>query len=86
LYAGESTPDDCLSEVQSDRKTEKEQRCKTFYHIGAYYLIEGDNNKAIEYFEKCIATGEIQTFEINSAKILLARLKQNMNEMNNGKS
>lgn len=57
LLIGELPEDDFLKEAESrDAKTDLEQKCEAYFYVGAHRLIDGDKDKAKEYFQKCLET------------------------------
>jgi tetratricopeptide (TPR) repeat protein len=51
------------------------QQCEAFYYMGEKRLISDDNIVAIDFFEKCLATGHKEYTEYQSAAVELVALK-----------
>jgi len=59
-----------------DAKVDSEQRCEAYFYVGTHSLINGDKDKAKEYFQKCIDTGMKTFAEYRSASAELAAIEK----------
>jgi len=55
---GELSPDDLLQLAQND-----ERRCEAYYYIGERMFADGNTDKAISSFKKCLETNVVYFFE-----------------------
>jgi len=77
FYAGLTGEKALLQAIKSGGShTGNEKKCEAYFFLAQYYLVNGDPKTAIEYFEKCIATGMTGFTEYYSAKYELERLKK----------
>lgn len=75
LYLGKISPQVCLNRSNhTNPQRDREQKCEAYYYLGEYYLFEKDENKAKEFFKKCLNTGEHRFLEYRLAKFELERL------------
>jgi tetratricopeptide (TPR) repeat protein len=49
--------------VTTDEKADMGHRCETFYFAGMKRMLTGDRVTAVDYFQKCVATGQKDFFE-----------------------
>lgn len=72
MFLNEITPEKCLElSKHMDQITDKEQKCEVYFYIGQFYLIKGNNEKAKEYFKKCLKAGVKHFTEYIDAKFEL---------------
>ncbi len=76
LYLGKLAPQDLLDKVSSAQtRGERERALEIYFYVGYYYLLAGDKARAIELFERAVATGITDFNEHKTAKAEIWRLK-----------
>ncbi|MBI2900212.1 MAG: tetratricopeptide repeat protein [Planctomycetes bacterium] len=77
FLTGRISESDFLNAAEStDEKTDRERKCEAWFYAGTRRLIDGERDKAKEYFQKCLDTG-VKTFcEHASAEAELRALER----------
>ena len=74
---GELPEVDFLKAAESENaKTDRERKCEASFYVGTRSLIEGDKDKAKEYFQKCLDSGVKTFFEHRSALAELTAIEK----------
>lgn len=77
LYLGDITPEKVIAKTaDSNKLQEKANRCTAYFHIGQYYLLQGDKAQAAEMFRKAVATGDTRVIEHAAAREELRRMNR----------
>lgn len=77
FLAGELPAEEFLAEAESkDAKTDRQQKCEAYFYVGARGRIDGDKDKAREYFRKCLETDVKNFLEYTSATAELAAIEK----------
>jgi lipoprotein NlpI len=72
---GQINENDLIAAAESpDLKRDQGQHCEVWYFAGVKRLLSGDKNTAIDYFRKCLGTGEKDYCEYILAKAELRTL------------
>jgi rhomboid protease GluP len=75
FLAGQITEQELLAAAEdADSKKDREQKCEAYFYIGSRHLMAGDNARAEDFFEKCVATGARDFAEYQCAKAELNAL------------
>ena len=57
LFLGEVPVDNVIKALTDNLgKWNNGSRCEAYFYLGQYYLLQGDRNKALQYFRKAVAT------------------------------
>ncbi len=75
FYAGDITEQECLeAAAQGTPERRKEKECEAYYYIGEWYLWNGNKDKALEYFKKCVGYGIVDFREHLVSEIRIREL------------
>jgi lipoprotein NlpI len=68
FFSGQLTEPGLLKAAENtDKNTEAGQLCEAWFYSGTKHLIDGDKVTAVDYFNKCLATGKKDFGEYQSA-------------------
>ena len=77
FIAGLVTEKELLNLAQEgDKKKLLERQCEAYYYAGVCRLLDGEDSKARELFEKCIAAGPKNNIEHRLARAELTRMSE----------
>lgn len=75
LFLGEGQPEDAIAAAKhSDPLRQRERDCELYFYLGQYYLLKGDQEKAVEAFSQALDTGLADFTEFSGAKAELDRI------------
>ncbi len=75
MYLGKALPERVIAASRNGNpRKQLENECVAFFFIGQYHLIRGHRNKAVEYFNKTLATGVTYFRQYGAAKAELQRM------------
>ncbi len=75
LFLEKITPDELIDNMRKESIDEEEEvECRANFYIGEYYMLKGNNTKAIECFKKCRKTSLKNLIEFRMAGNELSRL------------
>ena len=75
LYLGKATPEQVLASARKGDEDElREREAEAYFYIGQYFLVNGDEKTAADYFRKVIDTGITRFYEYTGAQVELQRM------------
>ena len=76
MYLGKIDPETVANAARKITKREElMEKCRMLFYVGQYYLIHGDVDKAVPYFNSTVDVGILDCPELTIAKTELARLE-----------